>query len=45
MENDIGSLLRFPGILAQGESSGGALGKNPRTGQVESRGGVSEGMG
>lgn len=39
----VGSILGFPGILARGESSGGALEKRPRRGPVESRAGVSGG--
>ena len=42
-KKDIGSILRFPGILAQREPKGGAPGKRPRTGPVESGGGVSGG--
>lgn len=42
MKKDVGSILRFPELLAQRESNGGAQGKNPRRSPVEGRGGVSE---
>jgi hypothetical protein len=40
-KKDIGFIREFLEILAQEESNGGALGKSPRTGPVESWGGVS----
>ena len=42
-KKDVGRRLRFPGVLAQGGANGGALGKSPRRGPVESGRGVPGG--